>query len=349
MKYRYLGSSGLLVSRVCLGTMTYGNEDWGCDGKTAKKITDIFIEAGGTFIDTADMYSEGRSEEMLGAALEGHNRDELVIATKCWFPVGAKGPNAKRLSRKHILEACEASLRRLKLDFIDLYQVHGPDPFTPWEETMRALDDLVRTGKVRYVGCSNLYGWQITKANGVSERMNLERFVSGQYLYNLIRRDVEKEILPACDNEGMGFLCWSPLASGLLTGKYRGKDQPEEGSRIGIRKDIDVPRFWNDASLKLVERVVEIGEKLGKTPPQIALAWLLGDRRVTAPIIGARTEQQARDNVVVGDWDLPEELRTELTEMLRFDLGYPKEWMSLTFKGAFGDEEFDSPRKVRLP
>ena len=211
MKFRYLGDSGLLVSRVCLGTMTFGMEGWGCDRATAVAITNKFIEAGGNFIDTADMYSQGVSEEMVGEAIQGHSRDDLVLATKCWFRM-RPSPNAKGLSRKHILSAVDDSLRRLRTDYIDLYQMHGPDPFTPLEESMRAADDLVRSGKVRYLGCSNFFGWQMVKANAVADRLGFTRLISGQHMYNLLRRDIEREILGACADQGMGMLCWSPLA-----------------------------------------------------------------------------------------------------------------------------------------
>jgi aryl-alcohol dehydrogenase-like predicted oxidoreductase len=176
MKYRHLGRSGLNVSRICLGTMTFGNTEWGCDQAASTKIVNRFVEAGGNFIDTADMYSGGQSEEMLGVALKNHNRDELVIATKCWFPQ-SKAPTARGLSRKHISEACEKSLRRLGIETIDLYQFHGPVPHTPIEESMRAVDDLIRAGKVRYIGCSNFYGWQIARANGIAAQRGFEPLV----------------------------------------------------------------------------------------------------------------------------------------------------------------------------
>ena len=348
MKYRYLGDSGLLVSRICLGTMTYGNTEWGCDQKTATAITRRFVEAGGNFLDTADMYSSGASEEMLGVAIEGLSRDDLIIATKCWFPMG-DAPNARALSRKHIQVACDASLRRMKIDHIDLYQIHGPDPYTPVEETMRALDDLVRSGKVRYIGCSNLYAWQIVKANAISARMGLERFISAQHLYNLIRRDVEREILPACDDQGMGMICWSPLASGMLTGKYRGEDRPDPQSRFGLNWENFLPRFWFDESLKLVDLIVEIAGKVGKTPAQVSLSWLLHDDRIAAPIVGARTVEQIEDNLVSGDWDLPDEAWQTLTDAMPLKHGYPKEWMDMTFKKTFGMAEFVPRRRQRLP
>jgi aryl-alcohol dehydrogenase-like predicted oxidoreductase len=349
VKYRFLGNSGMLISRVCLGAMTFGNPEWGCDQKTASAITRRFVDAGGNFIDTADMYSDGASEEMLGVAISGMPRDDLIIATKCWFPTG-DAPNARALSRKHIQAACEASLRRMKIDHIDLYQIHGPDPYTPMEETMRALDDLVRSGKVRYIGCSNLYGWQIVKANAVSVQMGLEKFISAQHLYNLLRRDVEREILPACDDQGLGMICWSPLASGMLTGKYRGENMPDPNSRLGLSKESALPRFWFDEARKLVDLVVETAEKLGKTPAQVSLSWLLHDDRVAAPIAGARTVEQIEDNLVSGDWDLPDDAWKTLTDAMPLNLGYPKDWMDLTFQRTFsGQAEFTPRREQRLP
>jgi aryl-alcohol dehydrogenase-like predicted oxidoreductase len=346
MKYRYLGKSGLLVSRICLGTMTFGMEGWGCDRATAAQITRKFIDSGGNFIDTADMYSAGVSEQMLGEAIREQNRDDLVLATKCWFRMNPS-PNAKGLSRKHILEAVEASLRRLESDYIDLLQVHGPDPFTPQEETMRALDDLVRMGKVRYIGCSNYFGWQISRANGIADRLGLARFISGQHLYNLLRRDIEREVLPACAAEGLGMLCWSPLGGGMLTGKYRGQDRPSPESRVGLRADIDLPRYWNDDSFKIIEEVTSVAELTGRTPAQVALAWLLHDRRITSVIVGTRTVSQLEDSVAAGDWDLPDELYQRLSDVVPFPSGYPQEWVELSWDNISGMEEF-TPRENSL-
>lgn len=328
--------------------MTFGNSDWGCDQKTSTEITKAFVDAGGTFIDTADMYSGGRSEQMLGRAIADMARGNLVIATKCWFPTG-EGPNARALSRKHITEACDASLKRLGTDYIDLYQIHGPDPYTPVEETMRALDDLVRAGKVRYIGCSNLYGWQIVKANAVARELGTERLISAQHMYNMIRRDVEREILPACESEGLGMICWSPLASGMLTGKYKGQEAPAGDSRFAKMAKIYMPRFWWEETVKLVDLAVSIAERLGVTPAQVALAWLLHDRRVTAPIVGARSGQQIRDNVGAGQWDLPDEQWRQLHDALPLQLGYPWDWMVNSFKTTFGKAEFDPPHTRRVP
>ena len=339
MKYRYLGRSGLLVSRVGLGTMTFGMKDWGCDQETSTALLNRFVDAGGNFIDTADAYSDGVSEQMLGEAIREHDRDELVIATKCYFRTG-RMPNAKGLSRKHIIEACEASLRRLGSDYIDLYQVHGPDPHTPYEETMRALDDLVRKGLVRYVGCSNFFAWQIVKANAISDQMNFVRFCSAQHLYNLIKRDVEREILPACQDQGLGLICWSPLGGGFLTGKYPRTDKPETGTRIAYRAAMDLPRYWKDEGFELVQKVVEIGQQVDRSAAQVALAWLLADRRVTAVIVGARKADQLDDNLDVGDWDLSDDQHRQLVGVSRFEEGYPMEWIKLTYPATFDDSEF---------
>ena len=348
MKYRYLGRSGLLVSRICLGTMTFGNTQWGCDQDGANGIVKRFVETGGNFIDTADGYSAGASETMLGATLKSYNRDDLVIATKVWFPT-MKGPTGRGLSRKHIVEAAEKSLKRLDTDYIDLYQFHGPDPYTPIEESLRAADDLIRAGKVRYLGCSNFYGWQIAKTNGVAALKGFEPLVSAQHLYNLVRRDIEREILPACDDQGLGMICWSPLAAGMLTGKYREQDKPDEKSRIGQQAAITLPRYWFEDSLKMIDKVVEVAAQLGRSPSQVALSWLLGDSRVTAAIIGARRVEQVAENLDAGDFDLPADIRQQLTDAMPLKLGYPYEWMDINLPSTFGKAELEPTHTQRLP
>ena len=348
MKYRYLGRSGLLVSRICLGTMTFGNNEFGCDEETSVAIVNRFVEGGGNFIDTADMYSAGESERILGAALKAHKRDALVIASKCWFGIGP-GLNERALSRKHIVEACENSLKRLGTDYIDLYQFHGPDPYTPMEESLRAADDLIRAGKVRYLGVSNFYAWQVSRANGIAALKGYEPFISGQYLYNLVRRDVEREILPASEAEGMGLICWSPLAAGMLTGKYRAQDKPDAASRLGVQANVTLPRYWFEDALKLVDLVVETAARLGKTPSQVALSWLFADRRVTAAIVGARRVEQIAENLESGDFDLPAEVHKALTDALPLNLGYPYDWMEVTLPKTFGNAEFEPAHTQRLP
>jgi len=348
MKYRYLGRSGLLVSRLCLGTMTFGNDQWGCDQDTSSAIVRRFIEGGGNFIDTADGYSAGESERMLGVAIKDYDRDHLVLATKCWFPTDS-AVTARGLSRKHIIDACERSLKRLGTEYIDLYQFHGPDPSTPLDESLRAADDLVRAGKVRYVGCSNFYGWQIAKANTLADARGYERLISGQHLYNLIRRDIEREILPAAEDAGVGIICWSPLAAGMLSGKYRNQSTPDAQSRMGVQAAITLPRYWFDDALKLIEKVAEVAERLGHTPSQVALSWLFGDRRITSAIIGARTVAQVDENLGAGDIDLSADVREELTAALPLNMGYPHEWTEINLKATFGRAEFEPGHSVRLP
>lgn len=348
MKYRYLGRSGLLVSRLCLGTMTFGNKDWGCDAETAAAIVDRFIDGGGTFIDTADGYSAGESERMLGAALKRHERDNLVIATKCWFPTDA-AVTSRGLSRKHIIDACDRSLKRLGLDYIDLYQFHGPDPYTPLEESLRAADDLVRSGKVRYLGCSNFYGWQIAKSNALAAAKDHEMLISAQHLYNLVRRDIEREILPACEDSGVGMICWSPLAAGMLSGKYRDQAKPHAQSRIGIQSAITLPRYWFDDALRMIDKVAEVATRLGHTPAQVALSWLFGDQRITAAIIGARRVDQVIENLEAGDIDLPAEVRAELTDSMPLKLGYPFEWTDINVTATFGSAEFMPRHATSIP
>ncbi|UCF35923.1 MAG: aldo/keto reductase, partial [Acidobacteriota bacterium] len=201
-------------------------------------------------------------------------------------------------------------------------------------------DDLVRSGKIRYIGCSNYYGWQISRANGIAERRGLQKFISGQHLYNLMRRDIEREVLPACAAEGMGMLCWSPLGGGMLTGKYRREEKPAPESRVGLRADIDLPRYWNEASFKILDEVLAVARETGKTPAQVALSWLLQDRRVTAVIVGVRTLRQIEDSLVAGDWDLTEEQRQRLTDVVPFVHGYPRDWIDLTWGNIAGMEEF---------
>lgn len=347
MKYRYLGKSGLAVSRICLGTMTFGNKDWGCDFDEVQRMVDGFIEAGGNFIDTADMYAAGESEAMLGKALKGRDLTKLVIASKCWFPMNDT-PNGRGLSRKHIVEACEASLKRLGIDCIDLYQLHGPDPYTPIEESMRAMDDLISSGKIRYVGCSNFYAWQIMKANGAAERRGFEPLVAGQYLYNLIRRDIETEILPACVDQGMGILCWSPLAAGLLTGKYRDAETAAKADRFRTLEAL-IDRYISKESMELVALLCAIAEEEGQSPVTVALSWILKEKAVSSVIAGARNFQQFETSLLAGDWDLPDPAYQKLKAKLPHRHGYPHEWMDMALMPNFTKTEYEAGRAQRFP
>src|SRR5215203_2438318 len=321
MEYGRLGNTGLMVSELCLGCMTFGQE---ADEETSRQIVGRFLDAGGNFIDTADVYSNGVSEEITGRALAGV-RDEVVLATKVRFPMG-DGPNDVGLSRKHIMRGCEDSLRRLGTDFIDLYQVHCWDAATPLEETLAALTDLVRSGKVRYVGVSNFTGWQLMKSLAVSEANGFERFVCLQPQYSLVERNIEREILPVCVEEGLGVIPWSPLGGGFLSGKYRRGEEPPEDSRIASAVE-SMEEHWerraterNWAALDVVGR---ISEEIGKSYAQISLNWLLRQDGVTAPIIGARTLEQLEDNIGASGWELSEEQVEALSWVSAIEEVYP--------------------------
>jgi aryl-alcohol dehydrogenase-like predicted oxidoreductase len=289
MKFSYLGSTGLRVSRICLGCMSYGSKtwrDWVLEEEDAQPFFRRAVESGINFFDTADVYSLGVSEEITGRALRKYARlEEVVLATKV-HGVMSEGQNMRGLSRKHIVQGCEASLRRLGVDTIDLYQIHRFDPRTPWEETLAALDHLVRQGKVRYIGASSGAAWQFAQALSLSERNGWARFVSMQNHYNLIYREEEREMNPLCLAEGVGLIPWSPLARGLLAGTRTSTSDTQSTTRAGsddfARRLYDHPSDW-----KVVEAVREVASEAGREPAQVALAWLLAKPAVTAPIIGA--------------------------------------------------------------
>jgi aryl-alcohol dehydrogenase-like predicted oxidoreductase len=312
MIYRRLGRTGTKVSELCLGTMTFGRE---VDETGAASLVRRFVEAGGNFIDTADVYQHGVSESFVGSAIKacGVPRDELVIATKVFGAMSDAAEsstgdwNNVGLSRKHVMTACDESLKRLGVDHIDLYQVHLWDAGTPLEETLSALDDLVHSGKVRYLGCSNFTAWQTIKALWVSDAHGFERFVCVQPQYSLVERNIEAELLPACRAEGLGILAWSPLGGGFLSGKYRRDEAPPEGSRIaGAPPEADESwdRRATDANWELLDVIAAIGEQTGHSPAQVALNWLLRQPGVVAPIIGARSLAQLDDNLGATDWAL---------------------------------------------
>jgi aryl-alcohol dehydrogenase-like predicted oxidoreductase len=325
MEHRQLGRSGLRVSALCLGTMGMGGGGpfaavGDIDVEGATRQLDLCLDAGVTFVDTADVYSAGASEEIVGKAI-GSRRDRIVLATKARFPMG-DGPNDAGLSRRHLISACEASLRRLGTDYIDLYQVHEWDGQTPLEETLEALDTLVHSGKVRYVGCSNYSGWQMTKALGLSDRLGYQRFVSQQVYYSLQARDIEYEILPAALDQGVGILVWSPLAGGLLSGKYRRDREAPAGSRH--LTDWSEPPVRDPERLyDIIDALVEIGEEHGVSAAQVALAWALGRPGVTSLIVGARTEEQLADNLRAAELRLTAEERARLDELSALPLLYP--------------------------
>jgi len=324
MKQRFLGRSGLRVSELCLGTMTFGQDT---DEAGAHRILDAFTEAGGTFIDTADVYRRGASEEILGRWLKGRSRDDLVIATKVFGTMG-EAPNAGGLSRKHIVSAVEASLRRLGTEYIDLYQTHVWDATTPVEETLATLDTLVKAGKVRYLGASNLSASQLQRSQDLADRNGWERYVSLQPLYNLLARDVEWELVPVSLAEGVGIIPWSPLQGGWLTGKYRrGMTAAAPGTREARYQEELGREAWrerdNDETWKVVDALVAVGDESGHTPAQVALRWLLGRPGVAAPIVGARTVEQLTDNLGAVGWELTPEQAACLDEASGRPLPYP--------------------------
>jgi aryl-alcohol dehydrogenase-like predicted oxidoreductase len=326
MRYRQLGGSGLRVSELTLGTMTYGGRgDFKKIGDTdvtgARRQIETAVEVGVNLIDTANMYSDGAAEEIVGEALTPQLREKVMLATKARFPMG-DGPNDAGLSRHHLIAACEASLRRLRADHIDLYQVHEWDGQTPLEETLQALDDLQRSGKVRYVGCSNFAGWQVMKALGIAKRDRLACFVSQQVYLSLQERSAEYEIVPSAIDQGLGLLIWSPLAGGLLSGKYRRGQEPPEGARHVGEWD-EPPVYDEDKLYDTVEALVEVGESHGVSAAQVALAWLLGRPGITTVIVGARTDEQLKDNLAAADLELTEEERARLEEVSRPNLIYP--------------------------
>jgi 1-deoxyxylulose-5-phosphate synthase len=283
-----LGKSGLKVTRLCLGAMTYGTSKWRAwvlDEEDSRPLIQAALEAGINFFDTADMYSNGLSEEVLGRALKDFTRrEEVVIATKVFYPMGPS-PNQGGLSRLHILQAVEDSLRRLGTDYIDLYQIHRLDMSTPIEETLEALHDLVKSGKVRYIGASSMFAWQFARSLYLADLHGWTRFISMQNHYNLVYREEEREMLPLCRSEGVGLIPWSPLARGFLTGNRTRKDFGE--TKRAKTDDFAQDMYYRDTDFDVVARVVELAENRGYSPAQIALAWLLHKPGITAPIIGA--------------------------------------------------------------
>lgn len=298
MEYVRLGTTGLKVSRICLGMMTYGDtawRDWVLDEATSLPLIRQAFEAGVNFFDTADVYSIGVSEEITGRALRSlAPRDEVVIATKVHGVMGSS-PNQRGLSRKHILDAIDASLRRLGVDYVDLYQIHRWDPETPIEETMEALNDVVHAGKARYIGASSMYAWQFAKAQQIGKEHGWSRFVTMQNHYNLIYREEEREMIPLCLDQGVGLIPWSPLARGFLAGNRR-RDKTGETARSGSDAFAH-SMYYSDADFTVAERCAEVANQLGAKPAQVALAWLLHKPGVSAPIIGASKAYQIDDAI----------------------------------------------------
>ena len=331
MRYKKLGNTGLFVSELCLGTMTFGGQEdmWGKIGQLqqaqAEELVGRALDAGINFIDTADVYSGGRSEEITGQALKNLKvpRENVVVATKVFGETGTAGVNSRGSSRFHIIQSVKASLKRLQLDHIDLYQLHGFDPATPMEETLYALDTLVQHGHVRYIGVSNWAAWQIAKALGISERLGLARFASLQAYYTIAGRDLERELVPMMQSENVGLMVWSPLAGGLLSGKYGRDGKAEAGGR---RVEFDFPPVNKDRAFDCVDVMRAIADSKGVSVAQIALAWLLHQQAVTSVIIGAKRPEQLDDNLAATSVQLSDEELKQLDAVSALPGEYPG-WM----------------------
>lgn len=336
MRYRRLGHSGLFVSELCLGTMTFGGSDdmWGQIGQLQQEAADGLIrtalDAGINFIDTANVYASGRSEEILGQSLKnlGVVREQVIIATKVHGQMG-EGPNARGASRAHILDQAKASLRRLQLDHIDLYQIHGFDPATPIVETLEALDTLVRNGQVRYIGLSNWAAWQVMKAAAIAEARHLSPIVSLQAYYTLAGRDLEREVVPMLLSEDIGLMVWSPLAGGFLSGKFDRDGRTAEGRRVNF----DFPPIDKERAYDVIEIMRTIAAEKGCTVPQVAIAWLLHQKVVTSVIVGAKRLDQLADNIGAVEVTLSDEDLASLDAATRLAPEYPG-WM-LAFQNEY--------------
>jgi aryl-alcohol dehydrogenase-like predicted oxidoreductase len=325
MSFVTLGTSGLKVSRACLGTMTFGNTAWGTDEPEARRIVDTFLDAGHNFVDTADVYNAGVSEEIVGRAIAAR-RDQVVLATKGYNTMGS-GPNDRGSSRAHLTRALEASLRRLGTDYVDLYQLHNWDHDTPIEESMATLDGFVRSGKVRYLGCSNFYGSQLVEAQWAADRQGGSPLVSLQPQYSLIWRDIELDILPTATRHGMGVIVWSPLGGGMLTGKYTQRDDLPADGRLSRGSDMEAEGMrmltLTDRNFEIVAEVHRVATELQTTPTAVSLAWLLNRPGITSIIIGPRTVDQLEQNLAGFDLDVPAEAGKRLSRVSRPPVSYP--------------------------
>lgn len=324
MRVNTLGRSGLRVTEICLGAMTFGMAGWGCDEAVALDLVARYLDAGGNFLDTADIYADGRSEEICGKALAGR-RSQVVLATKCTMPTG-RGINDRGSSRKHIREACEASLRRLGTDYIDLYQVHCEDLTTPLEETLTALDELVRAGKVLYLGCSNYRAYRIAQAVTWCEGRGLSRFVSLQPQYNLLVRSIEREHFALCRDLGIGILSWSPLAAGMLTGKIR-RDSRPAGARLSQRELPLYRNYFTERAFRIVDVLCECAAALDCSPAALALAWQLAKPEITSVAIGVRDAAQLESNLAACDVTPTSEVLTRLEEATALSPEYPNDFI----------------------
>lgn len=350
MRTNRLGNTGLMVSELCLGAMTFGTQPGrfgaiaGLDQDASTALVKQAFDGGINFIDTANVYTSGQSEEFVGRALKalGTKRSDVVIATKAMGTMGP-GPNDAGVSRYHLMHQIDASLKRLGTDHVDLYQIHGWDPTTPIEEALRALDDMVRSGRVRYIGVSNWAAWQIVKALGISERLGLERFASLQAYYTVAGRDLEREIVPMLQSEGVGLMVWSPLAGGLLSGKYtRGDDDRSQGE--GRRAAFDFPPIDMDRGYDLIDAMRRMADVRGGgvSVAQIALAWLLYQPVVSTVIVGAKRADQLADNLAACEIELTAAEMAELDQLSALPPEYPG-WM-LSFQGGYRNQFLSEPR-----
>ncbi len=334
MKTRKLGNSGLIVSELCLGTMNFGMADWGIDAAASRKVIDAYLNAGGNFIDTADVYSAGESERICGEALKGR-RDSVVVATKGHFPVvpvfgePPKHANAFGSTRRHLTAALDDSLKRLQTDYIDLYQVHCWDAHTPIEETLSALDSFVKSGKVRYVGLSNFDAWQIVEARQLCIRHGWESFITAQMQYSLVCRDIERSIVEVCERYNVGLLPWSPLGGGILTGKYSREGSGPTGARF---ETVDEDNEWrkafvNERNFDIAEMLTEIAGKMETTPATLAIAWILQRPMISSVIIGPKSVDQLQDNLAACDVRFDDDDLNAITRLSRPRLGYPEKFI----------------------
>jgi len=324
MKYRLLGNSGLRVSELALGAMTFGTEDWGADQAESRRVYDGFREAGGNFIDTANVYSAGRSESFLGEFI-ADERERIVLATKYTGITRGRDVNASGNSRKNMMDAVHASLTRLRTDYIDLYWVHVRDFMTPIEEVMRGLDDLVRQGKVLYVGISDTPAWEVARANTLAALRGWTPFIGLQVRYSLLDRAVERELLPMAKELDLAVTPWDTLGSGILTGKYNaGKD----GRLASAKGRASLRGLVTDRDLTIAAEVMKVAEKIGRTPAQVALAWVRQGEGVVIPLVGAKTREQLDENLGCLEFELDPSDKTALDEASRIELGFPHDFLA---------------------
>jgi len=326
-EYTTLGRSGLRVSPLALGTMTFGNESWGSEDAESKRIFDRYVEQGGNFIDVADVYADGKSEEVVGRFVaDGNLHDRLVIATKFTFNLQTGNPNAGGNGRKNVYRALEGSLRRLKLDYVDMYWMHVWDTVTPVEEVVHTLTDLVRAGKIRYYGFSDVPAWYVARAQTLAEQQGRERVIALQLEYSLVERNIEREHVPAARELGLGVCPWSPLASGFLAGKYtREGPSSSKGTRLEVLKDSNNPVFnkFTERNWKILDAVRDVAKQLGRSPAEVALNWVATQPGVTSTIIGATRLEQLESNLASLSFEIPAELRNKLDETSAIESVHP--------------------------